>query len=43
MPEGFVTLERRPARALSDALKHRAKGDGGGIGYGYTGDPGKIR
>ena len=49
MPEGFVTLEGRLARALSGALKHRAKGDGRGIGYGYgygygyAGGPGKIR
>ena len=46
MPEGFVTLEGRLARALSGALKHRAKGDGRGIGYGYgygyAGGPGKI-
>ena len=43
MSEGFVTLERRLARALSGALKHRAKDDGRGIGYGYARGPGKIR
>ena len=36
-------IERRPARALSGALKDRAKDDGRGMSYGYAGDPGKIR
>ena len=36
-------IERRPARALSGALKHRTKHDERVIVYGYAGDPCTIR
>ena len=42
MPEGFVTLERRPARALPIALRRRAKDVEEGR-YMHMPDPGKIR